>query len=116
MSEIRNAAQSFPDFARRFVNELDNLDPDDVRTYMEELSWIADALKVDVDEYINELEDTAREQEELAEQEEQEREQQRRLDSYGQKTSIEQLTQKLRNETRGEVTDREIESMFSSLT
>jgi hypothetical protein len=93
---------------------LDTFDPDDIRMYIEEINWIGGALKVDVDDPIRELEETAEEQEEEAQREEEERERERRRNTGDNKKTLKELMQQLETES-GDVTDREIESLFTSL-
>ncbi len=58
--EVQVLAKSFPPFAERFVWELTTADPDDLRTYAEEIGSIADDLDVNVFDIVSDLEESAR--------------------------------------------------------
>jgi len=108
--EAQTLAKSFPSFAQRFVWQLSEDDPDELRTYAEEIGSIADDFDVSVSDVVNELEEKAQEEEERVEQEEK-----RESDSTPpQNFDRRDILEKLKRSTY-EVSDREIESMFNSL-
>jgi RNase P protein component len=108
--EVQACAESFPPFAKRFSWEATTTDPDDLRTYVEEINSIADDLDVDVTDTVNDLEERAREGEELAEEEEKEEGDSIPPEDVGRRDILEKLKR-----STYEVSDTEIESMFSAL-
>jgi len=108
--EVQVLAKSFPPFAERFVWELTTADPDDLRTYAEEIGSIADDLDVNVFDIVSDLEESAGEAEELAEREERKERDNIPPEDFVHSDPMEKL-----KKATYEVTDREIESMFSSL-
>jgi hypothetical protein len=108
--EVQGFADSFPPFAKRFSWEATTTDPDDLRTYVEEINSIADELDVNVFDTVNDLEERAREAEELAEQEEKSRSDSTPPEDFGRSDTLEK-----RKRSISEVSNSEIESMFSSL-
>lgn len=110
-NEFEGLSTPFPKFAEKFVMELTTSDPDDLRTYMSAISSIGDEFGVDVDGPVSDLEDAAQEAEALAEKEEKERE--RNEITRGPFNRDDFIKQQRRSER--EVTDHEIDSIFSSL-
>ncbi|HEX6717815.1 MAG TPA: restriction endonuclease [Pyrinomonadaceae bacterium] len=108
--EMERLAKSFPSAARTFVWESSTSDPDDLRTYAEEIDSIADDLEVDVFDIVNDLEHEAREAEQRAEEEERRERYNRPRENF----SREDFLSKLR-EAKHEASDSDIESMFTSL-
>lgn len=110
-SEFEKLSSSFPKFAEKFVRELTTGDPDDLRTYSSEISWIGDEFGIDVDGPVSELEDAARESEEMAEEKEKERERNELTNGLFDRDDF--IKQMKRSER--EVSDQEIDSIFSAL-
>jgi hypothetical protein len=107
-TEVENLAKAFPSFAQSFVWHLSEDDPDELRTYAEEISSIGEDLGASVFDVVNELEEKAQEEEDRVEQKEREQ------DTSSENVAPPDFAKELR-EVEHEVSDREIESMFSSL-